>query len=162
MKNTKSKLAAATFGAALTTLYAAPELSAQIVDTNPTSTPLTFTTSGGMPFDGIVPFATGGTTIAPEDIIEVQANSAAFSSGAIGFTFFQASFYGFGVDIQFLSQLFVLEPCSLFDGVSAGPPGLESEDPRILPFNPLFGASDIFGTGVNTCLLYTSPSPRDS
>ena len=150
MKNTKSKLAAATFGAALTTLYAAPELSAQIVDTNPTSTPLTFTTSGGMPFDGVVPFAGAGTTIAPEDLIQVQGNSAAFSSGAIGFTFFNASFYGFGVDIQFLSQLFVLEPCSLFDGVSAGPPGFESEDPRILPFDPGFGASNIFGTGVNT------------
>ena len=150
MKNTKSKLAAATFGAALTTLYAAPELSAQIVDTNPTSTPLTFTTAGGMPFDGVVPFAGAGTTIAPEDLIQVQANSAAFSSGALGFTFFQASFYGFGVDIQFLSQLFVLEPCSLFDGVPAGLPGFESEDPRILPFDPVAGASEIFGTGVNT------------
>ena len=151
MKNTKSKLAAATFGAALTTLYAAPELSAQIVDTNPTSTPLTFTTTGGMPFDGVVPFVAGGTSVSSGAIIQVQADSAAFSSaGAVGFTFSNNSFYGFNVNIQFLSQLFVLEPCSLFDGVPAGPVGFESEDPRILPLNATFAATEIFGTGVNT------------
>jgi len=39
MKITKTKLAAASFGAALTSMYSAPELSAQVVD-------LSFTPSG--------------------------------------------------------------------------------------------------------------------
>ena len=48
MKITKTKLAAASFGAALTSMYSAPELSAQVVDLTftPSVVPYRFATSG--------------------------------------------------------------------------------------------------------------------
>ena len=52
MKISKTKLAAVSFGAALTSLYAAPDLCAQAEDTIDSNAPLTFT-------PGTVPFYTG-------------------------------------------------------------------------------------------------------
>lgn len=159
MKNTKSKLVAASFGAALTSLYAAPELSAQ-VDVNDDVIDLQFSnrSSGGAatsPFNGVIPFnmTNPGTLTDPTEL--VMGPAAAFPSGgaSLDIDFFNNSFYGFGADIQSLSLIFVLEPCSLFDGVPVSPngdPNLASEDPRLLSFTPGFGFSGIFGTGVHT------------
>ena len=88
MKITKSKLAAASFGAALTTMYAAPELSAQ--DTLP-NTPLTFTPD-------TVPFVAspGSSDLGINVVINGVTNYGA-SVTTQNFNAFNNSGYGFGV-----------------------------------------------------------------
>ena len=96
MKITKSKLAAASFGAALTTLYAAPELSAQVsigmpaIDSLP-NTPLSFTPD-------TVPFVAspGSYDLGINVVINGVTNYGA-SVTTQNFNAFNNSGYGFGV-----------------------------------------------------------------
>ena len=102
MKITKSKLAAASFGAALTSLYSAPELSAQ-VDSVPDVVNIDFQ------FDGIVPIntetATGSEGVVSNGLMVIAGGlTETVGSGApITFTFFNNLTYGFGFDARFLS-----------------------------------------------------------
>ena len=78
MKITKTKLAAASFGAALTSMYSAPELSAQVVDLSftPSIVPLMTPSGGFEPFD---PIAVLGTTSNGANPINVDIYNRSFS-----------------------------------------------------------------------------------
>ena len=80
MKITKTKLAAASFGAALTSMYSAPELSAQVVD-------LTFTPSI-VPYDLIVPFTAPTVVFGIPTSNGVSDITFGFFNDAIGRTFY--------------------------------------------------------------------------
>ena len=79
MKITKTKLAAASFGAALTSMYSAPELSAQVVD-------LTFTPSI-VPYDLIVPFTAPTVVFGIPTSNGVSDITFGFFNDSIGRTF---------------------------------------------------------------------------
>ena len=125
MKITKSKLAAASFGAALTSLYSAPELSAQ-VDSVPDVINIDFE------FNGIVPFNTTGSTSEGNfsDGIMVVAGglTEAYGYGApITFTFYNNLQSGFGFDARFLSSSTIgLMTGDVFTGVNTPPDGFIS------------------------------------
>ena len=96
MKITKSKLAAASFGAALTTLYAAPELSAQVsigmpaIDSLP-NTPLSFTPD-------TVPYYTGpGSADVGINVVINGVTNYGATVTTQNFNAFNNSDYGFGV-----------------------------------------------------------------
>ena len=96
MKITKSKLAAASFGAALTTLYAAPELSAQVsigmpaIDSLP-NTPLSFTPD-------TVPYYTGpGSADVGINVVINGVTNYGIGPSTQNFNAFNNSDYGFGV-----------------------------------------------------------------
>ena len=79
MKITKTTIAAASFGAALTSMYSAPELSAQVVD-------LSFTPS-------VVPFLTQSSPPEAAGVSGISSNGArlasfGFSNNSFGRTFF--------------------------------------------------------------------------
>ena len=124
MKITKTKLAAVSFGAALTSLYAAPDLCAQddTIDSNAalTFTPGTVPLYGGpggsdlgvmVAFNGIPDFNTfEGMTIPDPVVVNVNNNAD----------------YGFSIGNRYLGfpfagspqELFVLEPGEVFDGLN--------------------------------------------
>ena len=79
MKITKTKLAAASFGAALTSMYSAPELSAQVVD-------LTFTPSI-VPYDLIVPITAPTVVFGIPTSNGVSDITFVFFNDSIGRTF---------------------------------------------------------------------------
>ena len=79
MKITKTKLAAASFGAALTSMYSAPELSAQVVD-------LTFTPSI-VPYDLIVTFTAPTVVFGIPTSNGVSDITFGFFNDSIGRTF---------------------------------------------------------------------------
>ena len=79
MKITKTKIAAASFGAALTSMYSAPELSAQVVD-------LTFTPSI-VPYDLIVPFTAPTVVFGIPTSNGVSDITFGFFNDSIGRTF---------------------------------------------------------------------------
>ena len=79
MKITKTKLAAASFGAALTSMYSAPELSAQVVD-------LTFTPSI-VPYDLIVPITAPTVVFGIPTSNGVSDITFGFFNDSIGRTF---------------------------------------------------------------------------
>ena len=145
MKISKTRLAAASFGAALTSLYAAPELSAQPVD-DVANGPLTFTPDTvpffpmGYSYDvGVEVGINGATDLmgnADPLFINVQNNS----DGDIG--------YGFGVvNRPFIgtfngpASFFLLSPGEVFPGYSSidGNPGNGS----------LYAIGGDVGTGVH-------------
>ena len=122
MKITKTKLAAASFSAALTSLYSAPELCAQ--DTVPDVLEITFD------FDGVIPFGSS---------IEVVARPLTFLYGSgepAVFTFANLPNYGFQFSANFLSSHATgLNPGDVFSGQNTR-------------FNGLFNFG--FATGVET------------
>jgi len=92
MKITKTKLAAASFGAALTSMYSAPELSAQVVD-------LSFTPS-------IVPLVTPSGDFNPIAVLGTTSNGA----NPINVDIYNRSFSGLR------SRTFVVGPTSFGSG----------------------------------------------
>ena len=178
MKITKTKLAAASFGAALTSMYSAPELSAQVVD-------LTFTPS-------VVPFNTqlvGSTVVfgipTSDGVSSVNFN---FFNDSIGRTFFGPSrasfatvdpgdvFSGFvpadggGQTLTFTSTFTTIFFPPDFVSLANGLTGIETFGFGLLSGGAGFFRVDLGQPGdpitlldgqFNICLLYTSPSPRD-
>ena len=129
MKITKTKLAAVSFGAALTSLYAAPDLCAQAEDTIDSNAPLTFT-------PGTVPFYNGpgssdvGVMVNFNGLPDVMSFSGAINSDPVIVNINnngQAG-YGFSIGNRFLGglidggagALFELSPGDVFDGLSGG------------------------------------------
>ena len=113
MKITKSKLAAATFGAALTTLYSAPELNAQIININ--FSPGTVVLSGG-PATAASPTPVEFTNVTMGSYaIPGVANAAvgAFNDSTYGVGIYANFFTGFDGGIQ---QLTVVQPGDFFNG----------------------------------------------
>ena len=148
MKITKTKLAAASFGAALTSLYAAPDLCADDgVDTNPDVGIVSFA------FDGVVPRNT--EPMAGYYTAGVQAGAMGLGTYGpnIVFTFFNNDQYGFGVAVPGASSLVsgtALMPgaafCGGLDGDGNPIPGLIRE----LPGPTLPALLSVEGTGVQT------------
>ena len=112
MKITKSKLAAATFGAALTTLYSAPELNAQIININ--FAPDTVAFSGG---------PASAAAITPIDFTNVVSGSygipgvngavGVFNNDTYGVSIFANFFTGFDGGIVGLAEV---QPGDFFNG----------------------------------------------
>ena len=124
MKITKTKLAALSFGAALTSLYAAPDLCAQD-DTIDSNAPLTFT-------PGTVPFYTGpggsdlGVMVAFNGIPDFNTFEGMTISDPVVVNVNNNADYGFSIGNRYLGfpfagspdELFVLEPGEVFDGLN--------------------------------------------
>ena len=124
MKITKTKLAAVSFGAALTSLYAAPDLCAQD-DTIDSNAPLTFT-------PGTVPFYTGpggsdlGVMVAFNGIPDFNTFEGMTISDPVVVNVNNNADYGFSIGNRYLGfpfagspdELFVLEPGEVFDGLN--------------------------------------------
>ena len=117
MKITKTKLAAASFGAALTSLYSAPELCAQ-VDTIDSNADLTF-----MP--GTVPFFTGDGSADYGVEVAVGGVTSFGSPALLNIIAFNNGDYGFGAGNRFgiangAQEFFELSPGDVFDGSTGG------------------------------------------
>ena len=124
MKITKTKLAAVSFSAALTSLYAAPDLCAQD-DTIDSNAPLTFT-------PGTVPFYTGpggsdlGVMVAFNGIPDFNTFEGMTISDPVVVNVNNNADYGFSIGNRYLGfpfagspdELFVLEPGEVFDGLN--------------------------------------------
>ena len=124
MKITKTKLAAVSFGAALTSLYAAPDLCAQD-DTIDSNAPLTFT-------PGTVPFYTGpggsdlGVMVAFNGIPDFNTFEGMTVPDPVVVNVNNNADYGFSIGNRYLGfpfagspdELFVLEPGEVFDGLN--------------------------------------------
>ena len=114
MKITKSKLAAATFGTALTTLYSAPELNAQIININ--FSPGTVVLSGG-PATAASPTPVEFTnvTMGSYAIPGVANNGAVgvFNNSTYGVDLFANFFTGFDGGFEGLA---VVQPGDFFNG----------------------------------------------
>ena len=125
MKITKTKLAAVSFGAALTSLYAAPDLCAQAEDTIDSNAPLTFT-------PGTVPFYTGpggsdlGVMVAFNGIPDFNTFEGMTIPDPVVVNVNNNADYGFSIGNRYLGfpfagspqELFVLEPGEVFDGLN--------------------------------------------
>ena len=130
MKITKTKLAAVSFGAALTSMYSAPELSAQVVD-------LSFTPS-------IVPFFSGFQAVssAPTVVFGVPASDGVSS---VSFNFFNdtfgRTFYGPPSAATFAR----VDPGDVFSGFVSADQTFTS---IFFPFGSSFGLLTV--TGIET------------
>ena len=125
MKITKTKLAAVSFGAALTSLYAAPDLCAQAEDTIDSNAPLTFT-------PGTVPFFTGpgsadvGVMVAFGGLPNVTSFEGEILSDPVIVNVNNNDSYGFSIGNFYVGvpivggpdDLFELEPGEVFDGLN--------------------------------------------
>ena len=157
MKISKSKLAAASFGAALTSLYAAPDLCADDGgDTNPDVGVVSFAFDGIVPLRGVIEEEMG----IGESTSGVQAavNGLGTYGPNISINFFNNVTYGFGVDLPGASSLVTgtaLTPGALFcggiDGDGNPIPGLNRAVPVGLPNGGALPPQRcIMGTGVHT------------
>ena len=127
MKITKTKLAAASFGAALTSVCSVPELSAQVVD-------LTFTPS-------VVPFNTqlAGSAVVfgiptSDGVSSVNFN---FFNDSIGRTFFGSTGAG-------AASFAAVDPGDVFSGFVPADGGGQTFTSTFFPFGEFF----LLGTGV--------------
>ena len=125
MKISKTKLAAVSFGAALTSLYAAPDLCAQAEDTIDSNAPLTFT-------PGTVPFFTGpgsadvGVMVAFGGLPNVTSFEGEIVSDPVIVNVNNNDSYGFSIGNFYVGvpivggpdDLFELEPGEVFDGLN--------------------------------------------
>ena len=125
MKISKTKLAAVSFGAALTSLYAAPDLCAQAEDTIDSNAPLTFT-------PGTVPFFTGpgsadvGVMVAFGGLPNVTSFEGEIVSDPVIVNVNNNNSYGFSIGNFYVGvpivggpdDLFELEPGEVFDGLN--------------------------------------------
>ena len=126
MKITKTKIAAASFGAALTSMYSAPELSAQVVD-------LTFTPSI-VPYDLIVTFTAPTVVFGIPTSNGVSDITFGFFNDAIGRTF-----YGPPSAVSFAA----VDPGDVFSGFVPADGGGQTFTSTFFPFG-IF----TLGTGV--------------
>ena len=151
MKISKTKLAAASFGAALTSVYAAPGLCADDDgDTNPDVGIVSFA------FDGVVPRNTEPMAGYSTAGIQVAAMGLSAYAPNINFTFFNNDTYGFGARISGGASSLVtgtaLTPGALFcgglDGDGNPIPGLNRSLPNFIAgLGPLASIAD---SGVHT------------
>ena len=111
MKITKNKLAAASFGAALASLYSAPELCAQSVDSNPGTLGFSFV-------PGTVPLFEGVQTLGNPSEAVLNGATSGFYGSVVDFGFFNDGIYGAGINGA--STFWVLEPGDVFDGYTDG------------------------------------------
>ena len=127
MKITKTKLAAASFGAALTSMYSVPELSAQVVD-------LTFTPSV-VPFDASV-FAGSAVVFGIPTSDGVSSVNFNFFNDSIGRTFFGSTGAG-------AASFAAVDPGDVFSGFVPADGGGQTFTSAFFPFG-IF----TLGTGV--------------
>ena len=148
MRISKTKFVAASFGAALTSLYAVPDLCADdgSGDTNPDVGIVSFA------FDGVVPRNTEPGAGSSSDGVQAAAMGLGVSNTNINFTFFNNDTYGFGVRVSGGASSLVtgtaLTPGALFCGGDDNNPGSN----RILP-NFIAGLgpqASIMDSGVHT------------
>ena len=97
MKINKSKLAAASFGAALTSLYSAPELSAQIIDINFSPGSVAFS-AGPASAASITPVAFTNVIFGSYSVGANNASAGVFNNGTYGVSFVRNSL-GFNNDL---------------------------------------------------------------
>ena len=157
MKISKSKLAAASFGAALTSLYAAPDLCADDGgDTNPDVGVVSFAFDGIVPLRGDIEEEMGiGQSSSG---VQAAVNGLGTYGPNISISFFNNVTYGFGVAMPGASSLVTgtaLTPGALFCGGSDGDgnpiPGLNRALPVALPNGGALPPQRcIMGTGVHT------------
>ena len=125
MKITKSKLAAATFGAALTSLYSAPELNAQIINSN--FSPDTVAFSGGpASAASITPIDFTNVTFGTYAIPGVNGAVGVFNNSTYGVDIFANFFTGFDGGLVGLAEV---QPGDFFtgDGTTYGLNFLETQ-----------------------------------
>lgn len=108
MKPTTNKLAAASFGVALASLYSAPELCAQ-VDSDPTTGDISFAMPATVPFFGGRGFSNDGI-----DIVLGGLTSNIGYGSPVDITIFNDGDYGFGVNGA--SSFSLLQPGDVFSG----------------------------------------------
>ena len=104
MKITKSKLAAASFGAALTSLYSAPELSAQIIDINFSQSTVAYS-DGPASQAALTPVAFTNVITGSYSIAGMNASIGAFNDGTYGVALERNFFTGFDGGIGSLALL---------------------------------------------------------
>ena len=148
MRISKTKFVAASFGAALTSLYAVPDLCADdgSGDTNPDVGIVSFA------FDGVVPRNTEPGAGSSTDGVQAAAMGLGVSNTNINFTFFNNDTYGFGVMVSGGASSLVtgtaLTPGALFCGGDDNNPGLNISLPNFVA--GLGPQASIMDSGVHT------------